>query len=435
MNAAEALERTDTLAIHGRVAQAVGIVIEGYGPVTSIGEMCEITRENGLASVPAEVVGFRGDRILLMPLGDTRGIGPDSRLIMKGHPGEVPVGPQLLGRILNGLGEPIDGRGPIAGDQTYPLHAMPPDPLQRSRIVQPLDLGVRAINGLLTCGIGQRMGIFATSGVGKSVLLGMIGRYTTADVNVIALIGERGREVKEFLERDLTPQALARSIVVVATSDQPPLVRIRGALLATTISEYFRDCGKQVLLMMDSLTRLAYGQREIGLATGEPPTTKGYTPSVFALLPKLLERVGTGRGTGSITGLYTVLVDGDELSDPIAESARSILDGHIVLSRDLAARNHFPAIDILGSASRVMRDIIPAEQYAAARRIVELTAIYRRSEDLITLGAYKPGANKRLDQAVAASEAVNEFLRQDAGMPSDWTGSVDALMKLEQATR
>ncbi len=435
MRALEALDRAEPLTVHGRVAQAVGIVIEGYGPLTSIGEVCTITREHEQPPVAAEVVGFRGDRILVMPLGDTQGIGPGSRILMKGRPASVTVGPGLLGRILNGLGEPIDGRGPVVGEDTYPLHAAPPDPLQRARISEPLDLGVRALNALLTCGVGQRMGIFAMSGVGKSVLLGMIGRYTTADVNIIALVGERGREVKEFLERDMTPDALSRSVVVVATSDQPPLVRIRGALLATAIAEYFRDRGKRVLLMMDSLTRLAYAQREIGLATGEPPTTKGYTPSVFALLPRLLERVGTSGGTGSITGLYTVLTDGEDLADPIAESARSILDGHIVLSRELAERNHFPAIDILQSASRVMRDIVPATHYAAARRIVELTAVYKRSEDLITLGAYKAGVNKSLDQAVGAQDSLARFLRQTPESRADWSSSVDALMKLEHGTR
>jgi len=436
VKALEAIERAEPLTVHGRVAQVVGIVVEGYGPVTSIGEVCEITREHGHGAVPAEVVGFRGERILLMPLGDTQGIGPGSRVIMKGQAASVPVGPHLLGRIVNGLGEPIDGKGPIPCEHCYPLHAPPPDPLRRARITKPLDLGVRALNALLACGVGQRLGIFATSGVGKSVLLGMIGRYTAADVNVIALIGERGREVKEFLERDLSPGALQRSVVVVATSDQPPLVRIRAALLATAIAEYFRDRDQQVLLMMDSLTRLAHGQREIGLATGEPPTTKGYTPSVFALLPKLLERVGTSsHGTGSITGLYTVLADDETLSDPIAESVRSILDGHIVLSRELAERNHYPAIDVLQSISRVMRDIVPPAHYAAARRIVELAAIYKRSEDLITIGAYKPGANAQLDKAVAAHEPSNEFLKQDSGTRADWTSSVEALMKLEQATR
>ncbi len=435
MKSVDLLEGIDPLVVHGRVSQAVGIVIEGYGPVTSVGEVCDITREDGQGTVLAEVVGFRGERVLLMPLGEMQGIGPGSRLLMKGQAAAVPVGSQLLGRIVNGLGEPMDGRGAVAAETTYPLHAPPPDPLRRARITRPLDLGVRALNALLSCGIGQKLGIFATSGVGKSVLLGMISRYTSADVNVIALVGERGREVKEFLERDLTPAALQRSVVVVATSDQPPLIRIRGALLATAIAEYFRDCGQQVLLMMDSLTRLAYGQREIGLAIGEPPTTKGYTPSVFTLLPKLLERVGTCQGAGSITGLYTVLVDGDELSDPIAETARSILDGHIVLSRELAARSHFPAIDILQSASRVMRDIVTPAHYAAARRIVELSAVYRRSEDLITLGAYKPGANKDLDRAVAAQDAIMAFLRQDLDTRDDWAHSIDALLKLEQATR
>lgn len=434
MDSVDLLEGVDPLAVHGRVAQAVGIVIEGYGPVTSVGEICEITRENGRGGVLAEVVGFRGDRVLLMPLGDMHGIGPGSLLHMTGQSAAVPVGPHLLGRVFNGLGEPLDGCGAVASAVTYPLYASPPNPLQRARITRPLDLGVRALNGLLSCGVGQKLGIFAMSGVGKSVLLGMISRYTSADVNVIALVGERGREVKEFLEQDLTPEALRRSVVVVATSDQPPLVRIRGALLATAIAEYFRDCGKQVLLMMDSLTRLAYGQREIGLAIGEPPTTKGYTPSVFTLLPKLLERVGTCQGPGSITGLYTVLVEGDEFSDPIAETVRSILDGHIVLSRELAERNHFPAIDIVQSVSRVMRDIVSPTHYAAAKRIVELTALYRRSEDLITLGAYKPGANKDLDCAITAQQAITTFLRQDIGTRSTWTESTDALLALEQAT-
>ncbi|MEW6246993.1 MAG: FliI/YscN family ATPase [Nitrospirota bacterium] len=433
MKFTDLLEGVDPLVVHGRVAQAVGVVIEGYGPVTSIGEICEVTREDGEGAVLAEVVGFRGDRVLLMPLGEMRGIGPDSRLIMKGRSASVGVGPELLGRILDGLGEPLDGGPAIRSHATYPLHAEPPNPLTRARITRPLDLGVRAINALLTCGVGQKLGIFAGSGVGKSVLLGMICRYTVADVNVIALIGERGREVKEFLERDLTPASRQRSVVIVATSDQPPLVRIRGALMATSIAEYFRDGGKQVLLVMDSLTRLAYGQREVGLAVGEPPTTKGYTPSVFALLPKLLERVGTCEGQGSITGLYTVLVDGDDLSDPVADTVRSILDGHIILSRELAARNHFPAIDILQSTSRVMRDIVPPQQFAAARAIVESVATYRRSEDLITLGAYKPGANKALDRAVSAHDAITSFLRQEIGEPADYTTSVQGLLKLAEA--
>jgi flagellum-specific ATP synthase len=427
VNLGNLLEDVDPLAISGRVAQAVGIVIEGYGPMTTVGELCQITREDGGGSIPAEVVGFRGDRVLLMPLGDMQGIGPRSQIRMTGQVANLPVGPGLLGRILDGLGNPLDDKGVVTTTERYPLHAGAPNPLQRARIRTPLDLGIRAINGFLTCGRGQKMGIFSGSGVGKSVLLGMISRYTKADVNVIALIGERGREVKEFLERDLGPAALQHSVVVVATSDQAPLVRLRAALVATTIAEYFRDAGKQVLLLMDSLTRLAYSQREVGLAIGEPPTTKGYTPSVFAMLPKLLERVGTGPGPGTITGLYTVLVDGDDLSDPIADTVRSILDGHIVLSRTLAAQNHFPAIDLLQSTSRVMRDIVAREHDAAARSILELIARYRQSEDLVLLGAYKQGMNNTLDRAVQAQEAINSYLRQDIDQPASFASAVQSL--------
>lgn len=434
MNLDNVLDHVDPLAVSGRVAQAVGIVIEGYGPMTTVGELCAITREDGGGSIPAEVVGFRGDRVLLMPLGEMQGIGPGSRITMTGQVAGLPVGPALLGRILDGLGEPLDEKGAIPAVNRYPLHASPPNPLQRARIRTPLDLGIRAINGFLTCGRGQKMGIFAGSGVGKSVLLGMISRYTKADVNVIALIGERGREVKEFLERDLGPTALQRSVVVVATSDQAPLVRLRAALVATAIAEYFRDAGKQVLLFMDSLTRLAYSQREVGLAIGEPPTTKGYTPSVFAMLPKLLERVGTGPGTGTITGLYTVLVDGDDLSDPVADTVRSILDGHIVLSRTLAAHNHFPAIDLLQSTSRVMRDIVGREHDVAARGILELIARYRQSEDLVLLGAYKQGMNAKLDRAVQAQDPINAYLRQDIDEAASFASSVQGLAALAQQT-
>jgi flagellum-specific ATP synthase len=400
--------------------------------MTTIGELCEISREDGGGSIAAEVVGFRGDRVLLMPLGEMQGIGPGSLITMTGRVAQLPVGPGLLGRILDGLGRPLDEKGDVPYLERYPLHAAPPNPLQRARIRTPLDLGIRALNGFLTCGQGQKMGIFSGSGVGKSVLLGMISRYTNADVNVIALIGERGREVKEFLERDLGPAALQRSIVVVATSDQAPLVRLRAALVATTVAEYFRDAGKQVLLLMDSLTRLAYSQREVGLAIGEPPTTKGYTPSVFTMLPKLLERVGTGSGAGAITGLYTVLVDGDDLTDPVADAARSILDGHIVLSRALAAQNHFPAIDLLQSTSRVMRDIVGREHRDAAGTVRELIARYRQSEDLILLGAYKQGMNKMLDRAVRAQEAVNAYLRQGIDESAPLGASVQALRGLAQ---
>ena len=432
MKLIERLEQVESIAVTGRVSQAVGIVIEGSGPFTSVGEVCEVTREDGQGTVLAEVVGFRDDRVLLMPLGEMQGIGPGSRIIMQGRVASVPVGAQLLGRILDGLGNPLDELGPLIDMPRYPIHAIPPNPLHRTRITQPLDLGVRAINSVLTCGLGQKIGFFAGSGVGKSILLGMISRYTRADINVIAMVGERGREVREFLERDLTPEALKRSVVIVATSDQPPLVRIRGALVATAIAEYFRDCGKHVLLMMDSLTRFAYSHREVGLAIGEPPATKGYTPSVFSALPKLLERVGTCQGAGTITGLYTVLVDGDDLNDPVADSVRSILDGHIVLSRELAARNHFPAIDILQSTSRVMRDVVSPNHYAAARLVLERMALYRRSEDLITLGAYKPGTSKELDKAVAAHDDIMMFLKQENRQPVDYIRSVGELLALTQ---
>ncbi|MGQ0554687.1 MAG: FliI/YscN family ATPase [Nitrospiraceae bacterium] len=432
MSLSQLIERVDPIEVSGRVAQAVGIVVEGYGPMTTVGELCRITREGAGGPIAAEVVGFRGDRVLLMPLGDMHGIGPRSRITMSGQVANLAVGPSLLGRVLDGCGHPMDGKGPLTATERYPLYAGAPNPLQRARLRVPLDLGVRAINGFLTCGRGQKMGIFSGSGVGKSVLLGMISRYTKADVNVIALIGERGREVNEFLERDLGAEALGRSVVVVATSDQAPLIRLRAALVATTIAEYFRDAGKQVLLLMDSLTRLAYSQREVGLAIGEPPTTKGYTPSVFTLLPKLLERVGTGPGPGTITGLYTVLVDGDDLSDPIADTVRSILDGHIVLSRTLAARNHFPAIDLLQSTSRVMRDIVGRPHYDAARKVLELVARYRQSEDLVVLGAYKPGMNVALDRAVQAQDAINDYLRQEIDQPAGLPSSVQQLEALAQ---
>nr|MBI3612603.1 FliI/YscN family ATPase [Nitrospirota bacterium] len=438
LNLTERLEQIadlDSIAVRGRVAQAVGLVVEGYGPMNSIGELCEIVREDGTDRILAEVVGFRDQRVLLMPLGEMRGIGPGSHLIMQGRTASASVGPGLLGRVLDGLGLPLDGKGPVLSEAEYPLYAAPLNPMHRRRITQPLDLGVRAINGFLTCGRGQKVGIFAGSGVGKSVLLGMLSRYTAADVNVIALIGERGREVNEFLERDLQAAGLKRSVVIVATSDQPPLVRLRGAFLAIAIAEYFRDCGKHVLLMMDSLTRFAHGQREVGLAIGEPPTTKGYTPSVFTLMPKLLERAGTCQGTGSITGLYTVLVEGDDLSDPIADAARSILDGHIVLSRDLAARNQFPAIDVLQSTSRVMRDVAVPEHYTAARSVMEALATYRRSEDLINLGAYKPGVNPKLDRAVNLHGAITAYLRQEVNDKAVLGESVVGLLKLAEALR
>ncbi len=435
MKRLEWLEQVDPVAVHGRIAQATGIVLEGYGPATSIGELCEVSREDGGAPLTAEVVGFRGDRIVLMPLGDMRGVGPGSRLTMNGRPASAPVGPKLLGRVIDGLARPLDEKGPIEAEASYPLYQAPLNPLERTRISKPLDVGIRAINALLTCGVGQKIGIFAGAGVGKSILLGMLSRNTVTDVSVIALIGERGREVKEFLERDLRPESLQRTVVIVATSDQPPLVRLRGAFLATAIAEYFRDQGRQVLLLMDSLTRFAQGQREVGLAIGEPPTTKGYPPSVFSLLPKLLERVGTCAGAGTLTGIYTILVEGDDLADPIADSARSILDGHIVLSRDLAARNHYPAIDILQSTSRVMRSVITQAHDVAARSVVDMLATYQRAEDLITVGAYRPGVNPKLDRAVHAIEAIHAFLKQEKEERASFPASLEALIKLVEQAR
>ncbi len=404
----------DPIKVYGRVSRGVGLVIEGLGPRANIGDVCQI-RPEGMhdgPAVEAEVIGFKEDKILLMPLGDTMGIGPGSRITSKGRQRYVRVGRDLLGRVLDGMGNPIDSRGLIAG-QLFPIYNDPINPLDRRRIAAPLDLGIRAINSLLTCGKGQRVGIMAGSGVGKSVLLGMMARNTSADVNVIALIGERGREVREFIEKDLGEEGLKRSVLVVATSDTSPLTRIRGAFVATAIAEYFRSRGRDVLFMMDSLTRFAMAQREIGLTAGEPPTTKGYPPSVFNLLPKLLERTGTCDGEGTITGLYTVLVEGDDMNEPIADAARSILDGHIVLSRDLANHNHYPAIDILLSISRLMKDIIGQTQRSCAEKVLDAMAVYKRYEDAVTIGAYKEGTNPRLDHAIRMMERIRPFLRQE----------------------
>lgn len=400
------------LKVSGKVIQIVGLVVEGYCPTATVGTLCHLIPLSGGEPVAAEVVGFRDSRALLMPLGDLRGLGPGSLIQVVRDSAALPVGDHLLGRVIDALGQPLDG-GPLAPcEDECPLYALPPGPMERKNIADPLDLGVRAINGMLTCGTGQRMGIMAGSGVGKSVLLGMMAKHTRADINVIALIGERGREVREFIERDLGPEGLARSVVVTATSDQSPLLRMRGAFVATTIAEYFCNQGKNVLLLMDSVTRFAMAMREVGLAIGEPPTTKGYTPSVFATLPKLLERAGTFEGKGSITGLYTVLVEGDDMNEPVADAVRSILDGHIVLSRDLAARNHFPAIDVLRSASRVMRDIVSEEHQQLSGRIRDIMATYREAEDLINIGAYVEGSNGKIDFAISQIDAVQQFLRQ-----------------------
>lgn len=407
------LKDTDPIQVRGKVTNIVGLVVEGHGPGSCMGGMCEIYSKGVSGSIMAEVVGFRDKRVLLMPLGDLGGIGPGSTIIARKSNPSVKVGDELLGRVIDGMGNPLDGKGSLTLGQEMPLYGRTINPLKKKRITEPLDLGIAAINGVLTIGKGQRMAIMAGSGVGKSVLMGMMARHTQADVNVIALIGERGREVKEFIERDLGPEGLKRSVVIAATSDQPALIRIRGAYLATTVAEYFRDKGLDVLLMMDSITRYALSMREIGLAVGEPPTTKGYTPSCFAKLPRLLERAGNTSSKGSITGLYTVLVEGDDFSEPVADSVRSIVDGHIVLSRELAARNHYPAIDILGSVSRVMNDIVSREHMKMARRIVEYKAVYEEARDLINIGAYVAGSNPQIDTAVKHIDAVNEFLRQD----------------------
>nr|WP_320050082.1 FliI/YscN family ATPase [uncultured Desulfuromonas sp.] len=420
----------NTLRVWGKVTKIVGLVIEGYCPSSSVGTMCEVLPLTGGDPIAAEVVGFREGLALLMPLGELRGLGPGSLIRVLRTSATMPVGDAMLGRVLDAMGQAIDGLPSPVLDQEMPVYALPPGPMQRKKISEPLDLGVRAINGLLTCGRGQRMGIMAGSGVGKSVLLGTMAKHSQSDINVIALIGERGREVREFIERDLGEEGLARSVVLVATSDQSPLLRMRGAFVATTLAEYFCQQGHNVLLMMDSVTRFAMAMREVGLAIGEPPTTKGYTPSVFATLPKLLERAGSFKGQGSITGLYTVLVEGDDMNEPIADSVRSILDGHIVLSRDLAAKNHYPCIDILHSASRVMRDIVDSDHAQCAAQIREILATHKEAEDLINIGAYVAGSNAKIDYAISRIDAVNQFLRQGMDERDDLIGTVDAMNKL-----
>jgi flagellum-specific ATP synthase len=396
----------------GRVTDVVGMVVEAHGPVSCLGTVCDIYVKQNNHKIMAEVSGFKNNNVLLMPLEETLGIGPGCRVVARQQKAVVPVGPGMLGRVLDGLGNPIDGKGPILSEGEYPIYATSINPMMRRRILQPLDLGIRAINGLLTVGCGQRVGVFAGSGVGKSVLLGMIARKTRADVNVIALIGERGREVNEFIAKELGEKGLERSVIVVATSDRLPMIRMRGAFIATAIAEYFRDQGNHVNLMMDSVTRFAMAQREIGLALGEPPTTKGYTPSVFNLLPKLLERAGTSAHRGTITGLYTVLVEGDDSNEPIADALRSLLDGHIILSRELAMENHYPAVDVLSSISRVMSDITEDKHRQNAHRLKQILATYRKAEDLINIGAYVAGSNSKIDYAIEMVEKISNYLRQ-----------------------
>jgi flagellum-specific ATP synthase len=424
----QAIQKGETIRRYGRVNQLIGLVIEATGPMAAVGDMCHILSEGKEGAIPAEVVGFRNQKILLMPLGEVRGLEPGCRIVPLGFPAQAPVGQALLGRVLDAMGNPADQRGPVSKEAEAPLYAPPSSAVLRKRIHQPIDVGVKAINALLTIGKGQRMAIFSGSGVGKSTLLGMMARHTTAEVSVIALIGERGREVREFIEKDLGEEGLKRSVVVVATSDQHPLLRMRGAYLATALAEYFRDQGRDVLLMMDSITRFAMSSREVGLAIGEPPTAKGYTPSVFSQLPKLLERAGTTPDRGSITGVYTVLVEGDDLMDPVADAIRSIADGHIVLSRNLANQGHYPAIDVLESISRVMNDIVTPEQTAARSKLVSVMATYRRSEDLINIGAYVAGTNPQIDYAIKKMPEINAFLRQGV---AEKVGLAESLARLK----
>ncbi len=405
-----ALETVNLMSCQGNVVRVSGSTVESAGPVVGLGELCGIHARDG-RRILAEVVGFRHDHLILLPLEHIEGVSPGDAVTARTTPRHIMLSEKTLGRVLNGLGEPIDDKGPLPGGEKCPLDVSSPPPLSREKITKPLALGIRSIDGVLTCARGQRVGIFAGSGVGKSVLLGDIAVSSDAAVNVVALIGERGREVREFLEENLGPEGLARSVVVVATSDAPPIQRVKAAFVAVTIAEYFREKAGNVLFMMDSLTRFAQAQREIGLAAGEPPATKGYCPSVFALMPRLIERLGCSRN-GTITGILTVLVENDDLTDPVADSARSLLDGHIVLSRKLADRGHYPAVDILRSISRLMSAVVSDEHRAAAQKLREIYATYADAEDLINIGAFSPGSNRRIDGAISLIERINEFLVQ-----------------------
>lgn len=406
-----AAERATTIKMHGRVTQVIGLTIESEGPRVQVGELCFIYDKEGRNPIRAEVVGFKANKVMLMPLGELGGIGPGCEVRATGRPLSVKVGPKLLGRVLDGLGNPIDGKGPLEWTVEYPIYNEPPNPITRPRIDKPLALGVRVLDSMLTFGKGQRVGIFAGSGVGKSTTLSMIARNTEADISVLALIGERGRELRDFLERDLGEEGLKRSVVVVATSDQPALVRLKGAYTGTAVAEYFRDQGYDVMLMMDSVTRFAMAQREVGLAVGEPPATKGYTPSCFALLPKLLERSGTSPA-GTITAIYTVLVEGDDMNEPIADTVRSILDGHVVLNRKIAHKNRYPAVDVLQSVSRLFTEVNPDDIQKAAGRLRNVLATYLENEDLINIGAYQRGSNPKVDFALQMIDQVQAFLNQ-----------------------
>ncbi len=423
------LKNLDTVEHSGKVMKVVGLTVESNGPAVNMGNICRIYPSVGDDYVEAEVVGFKDQRVLLMPFGDMTGIGFGSRVVSTGQSLRVAVSDELVGRVLNALGKPMDDGPAITEDIYYPVDNAPPNPLTRTRIVNEFPLGIRAIDGLLTVGQGQRLGIFAGSGVGKSTLLGMIARNAVADINVIILVGERGREVKDFLEKDLGEEGLQKSVLIIATSDQPALLRLKAALVGTSIAEYFRDQGKKVLMLMDSVTRFAMAQREIGMAVGEPPISRGFPPSVYSILPKLLERSGTS-DKGSITGLYTVLVEGDDMNEPISDTVRGILDGHIVLSRALATSNHYPAIDVLESVSRVMKDIIPPEQYERAGHIKNIMAVYKKAKDLIDIGAYKNGASPEIDEAIRLNPAINGFLRQNVDEAATYDEVKDALYSI-----
>ena len=432
-SAKKLLASLSPITAYGKVNKIVGLVAEGSGIKAPLGSLCHILPEapknagqSDEGGVPVEVVGFRDNSLLFMPYGDLRGVQPGSLVRNSSLPPFFPAGPDLLGRAFDAFGEPMIKEAALNLPDRVPLYADPPPPLTRPRISEPLDVGVRAVNSLLTLGKGQRVGIMAGSGVGKSTLMGMMARYTKADINVISLVGERGREVLEFMEKDLGPDGMARSVLVIATSDQSPLIRMRAAYAATAVAEYYRDQGKDVLFMMDSVTRFAMAAREVGLAVGEPPTTKGYTPSVFAQLPKLLERTGRNE-YGSITGIYTVLVDGDDFNEPVADAVRSILDGHIVLTRELADEGHFPSIDVLRSISRLRADIVSEEAIKAGRTVVSRLAAYKRVEDMINIGAYAQGSNPEIDKAIATRPLANAFLQQDVGQPFSMEDSMKQL--------
>jgi len=413
----------------GRISRVAGLVVESLGPAARVGELCRIhSAETGERS-RAEVIGFNENRVLLMPLATTTGIKLGDVVEATGTLPTAAVSPELLGRVIDGLGEPIDGQPPVKPEAYYPIHGAPPNPMERVSIDEIFSTGIRAIDSMLTCGVGQRIGVFAGSGVGKSTLLGMIARRSCADVNVISLVGERGRELSAFIENDLGPEGLARSVIVISTSDNPPLIRMRAALTATAIAEYFRDLGANVMLMMDSVTRFAMAQREVGLSAGEPPSSKGYTPSVFAMLPQLMERAGKFR-RGSITAIYTVLVEGDDMNEPIADAVRGILDGHVVLSRKLAAKNHYPAIDALASVSRLMKELVTAEQNQLAGKIRDLMATYNEAEDLINIGAYASGSNPRIDQAIAFHDAIETFLKQPVSEVCDHGKALEGMAQI-----